>query len=106
MKKIKYFKYNGTNEYWRFIGMKNAVGFRVVSVEHYQGNILKVYSILFKGGSEKPFKVVDFKSIFECGHSRLGLKGDKLLEWYNSAQIRRYKYKDPWYGDEEYVITC
>ena len=105
MKKIRYFKYNGTNEFWRFIGVWDAVAFRVVSTERYNGNILKVYSILFENGKEKPFKVVYFKNMPECVDSWWGRKGPKLLEWHNSADIREYKYKDPWDGKKSYVIT-
>ena len=80
MKSIKLFKYKNTWEFGRFCGLKYAVGFRVVGVDRYQGNVLKEYSILFENGNKKPFKVVFFKNFFECNYSRLGRKGDKLLE--------------------------
>ena len=105
MKNIKYFKYNGTAEFWRFVGMKDAVAFRVVNIERYHGNILKIYSILFKDGNQKLFKVTSFKSLSECNKACLGYKGEKLLVWHKIANIREYKYKDSWDGKESYVIT-
>ena len=112
MKKIKYFMYKNTYEFEKFLSiygyiLSDVVGFSVVSVEYHHGNILKEYMIYLSGRVQLFFKVVYFKSFNECEQARLGLSKDKLLvEWYSSAAVVQYKYKDPWGMKGWYVIVC
>ena len=109
MRNIKYFQYKNMREFERFLnkckcGMWKVTGFKFSREEHYNGNILKVYSIYFKDGSYKYFKVAFFKSIFECDKARLGVINNKLLMWYDDANVRKYKVKDIWGLKDKYVI--
>ena len=96
MKNIKLFKFWDSYEFDRCLKdygytIDDVVGFSVVGKKHYHGNILKVYSIWFKDCGEEYFKVVYFKSFNECNQCRLGLKGNKLLRWYQISNIKHYK---------------
>ena len=109
MKKIKYFKYKNTYEFEKFLReygyrLEDVEGFSVVGKKHYHGNILKVYSVWFNDCSEEYFKEVSFKSLNESQQSRLGFNGDRLLRWYEDANVRWYKVKDPWGMKDWYVI--
>ena len=93
MKDIKYFKYKNTYEFERFLSsydykLEDVEGFSVIGKRHYNGNVLKVYSIWFKDCSEEYFKVVYFKSFNEYHQSRLGFNGERLLRWYEDADVR------------------
>ena len=94
---IKYFKYINTKQFNVFLSeygysMDDVVGFSFNNKEHYNGNILKEYTIYFSDHDHAFFKVVYFKSFNECNQSRLGFNGSKLLEWYEDANIRKYKH--------------
>ena len=111
MKKIKYFMYKNTYEYEKFLNAygyrpEDVKGFSVVGSKHYHGNVLKVYSIWFKDYNEEYFKEVSFKSLNESQRSRLGFNGNKLLDWYENANVRLYKVKDVWGMNDKYVIEC
>ena len=111
MKNIKWFQYKNTREFERFLNayryiLSDVDGFSYIGKKHYHGNILKVYSIWFKDCSERYFTIVYFKSFNEYRQARLGFNGDKLLMWYNSANVRQYKVKDVWGVKDEYVIEC
>ena len=111
MKNIKYFKYKNTYEFGRFLKaydyiLDDVEGFSVVGTKWYHGNVLKVYFIHFNDGEKEYFKEVSFKSWNERNQSRLGFKGDKLLSWYEDANVRKYKVKDVWGMKDEYVIEC
>ena len=111
MKNLKYFKYKNTYEFEKFLSgygyiLSDVVGFSVAGVDYYHGNILKEYMIYISGRVHVFFKVAYFKSFNECNQCRLGFNGDKLLEWYDDANIRHYKVKDVWGVKDEYVIEC
>ena len=110
MRNIKYFKYRNTykfehflsnNRYWE----EDVKGFKFGWKEQYHGNILKVYTIYFNDGEYKLFRVVYFKSFKEYNQSRLALINNKLLMWYDSANVIEYKSKDIYGIKDEYVIV-
>ena len=109
MKNIKYFIYKDTNAFERFL---NAYGYRLENVKGFSfagkkqccGNILKIYNIRFNDGEYEYFKVVYFSSFNEYHQCRLGFNGEKLLDWWEDANIRKYKVKDVWGMKDEYVI--
>ena len=99
MKNIKYFKYKDTCNFIGFVTaygykLEDVIGFSFIGKKQYRGNVLKVYSIWFKDCEEEYFKVVNFKSFNEYHQSRLGFNGDKLLRWYEDADIRTYQNND------------
>ena len=105
MKNIKFFKYKNTREFERFLSahgvrMEDVKGQEFRWKEQCNGNFLKVYVIHFNEPEVGFFNVAYFKSWNECNQARLGLKGDKLLEWYEYANVRFYKATDT----DEYVI--
>ena len=111
MKSIKSFKYINTKQFNVFLEecnykLKDIFGFESSWKEQYHGNILKEYTIFFKNGEYKHFKVVYFKSLNECQQSRLGFNGERLLEWYQDANVVWYKVKDIYGMHDRYVITA
>ena len=99
MKNIKYFKYWYTYDFQQFLSeygykLEDVKGFSVAERRQYHGNILKIYNIHFNDGEYEYFKVVYFKSFNEYNQSRLGFNGNKLLFWYESAEIKEYKLLD------------
>ena len=110
MKNIKYFNYKNTYEYSIFLKaygytIKDVIGFSCDNKKQYHGNILKTYNVYFKDGEYEYFKVVYFKSLNEYHQSRLGFNGNRLLEWYQSASVVKYKVKDIYGMNDRYVIT-
>ena len=104
MKNIKSFKYWYSYEFERFLSaygykIEDVKGFSVSSIKRYHGNILKTYIIYFNDDEYEYFKVVYFKSFNECNQSRLGFKGDKMLRWYEDANIRKYKLNNEYIYD-------
>ena len=96
MKNIKYFKYINTKQFNVFLHeygykLNDAVGYSVVGKKQYHGNVLQTYIIFFSDHDHLFFEVVYFKSFNEYNQTRLGFNGDKLLWWYESANIRKYK---------------
>ena len=96
MKSIKYFKYLNTKQFDAFLNaygyiLDDVKGFSFDEQKQYRGNILKEYCIHFKDGEYEYFKVVYFKSFNEYRQSCLGFNGDKLLDWYEDADVRQYK---------------
>ena len=96
MKNIKYFKYVNTKQFNVFLSaygykLENVKGFSYVGKKQYNGNVLKLYFIHFNDGEKEYFNVVYFKSFNEYRQSRLGFNGERLLEWYQDANIRKYK---------------
>ena len=96
MKNIKYFKYVNTYNFEKFLDgygykLSDAVGFSVCDKQQYHGNILKEYVIYLSDHDHIFFNVVYFKSFNEYHQSRLGFNGERLLSWYNDADIRKYK---------------
>ena len=110
MKSIKLFEYKNTYEFERFLSaydyrLENVKGSESIGKKQYHGNILKEYFIHFNDGEKEYFKIVYFKSFNEFHQSRLGFNGDKLLQWYEDANVRLYKVKDVWDIKDEYVIV-
>ena len=96
MLNIKYFKYINKKSFNIFLkecgySLNDVKGFSCFSEQQYHGNILKEYKIYFSNSDECYFKVVYFKSFNEYKQSSLGFNGNKLLQWYESANIRKYK---------------
>ena len=98
MKNIKYFKWVNTEKFNRFLDaydyhLKDVKGFSYAGQKQYCGNVLKEYCIHFNDGEREYFKVVCFSSFNEYHQCRLGFRGDKLLEWWDDANIKFYKEK-------------
>ena len=96
MKNIKYFKYKNTGAFMGFLGsydykLEDVKGFSFDERKQYHGNVLTWYCIHFNDGEKEYFKAVSFKSFNEYHPSRLGFNGNKLLEWFENADIREYK---------------
>ena len=96
MKSIKYFKYVNTKQFNVFLAaycykLDDVKGFSFDGKKQYRGNILKEYCIHFKDGEREYFKVVTFSSFNEYRQSCLGFNGGKLLDWWQDADVRRYK---------------
>ena len=97
MKNIKYFKYVNTKQFNVFLNeygysFKDIKGFKFASETHYNGNVLKTYFIYFNDGEYEHFKVAYFKDFNEYQQAGLGFNGDKLLNIFESANIRKYKH--------------
>ena len=111
MKNIKYFKYKNTYNFEKFVKeygykLNDVVGFSFSDKQQCHGNILKTYIIYFSDHDHVFFNVVYFKSFNEYHQCRLGFNGNKLLEWYNDANVRKYKVKDIYSCmGNRYVIT-
>ena len=105
MKSIKSFKYWYGYEFEKFLKdygytIDDVKGFSVSGIKRYNGNILKTYKIYVFDGESVYFSVAHFKSFNECNQSRLGFNGNKMLVWYQKANIKFYKLND------EYIIDC
>ena len=110
MKNIKYFKYWYTYEFEKFLKeygytLNDVKGFSVGYKKQYRGNILKIYNVRFNDCEYEYFKVVYFKSLNEYHQAALGFNGNKLLNWYEDANIIKYKVKDIYGINDKYVIT-
>ena len=110
MKSIKYFKYKNTFSFEKFLceygyWVENIAGFKFGWKEQHHGNILKVYMIYFNDGEYKLFRVLYLKSLNEYQQLSLGLKINKLLMWYDSANVIKYKVKDVWGMNDKYVVA-
>ena len=104
MKNIKYFKYKNTFAFEKFLceygyWVENIAGFKYGWKEQYHGNILKVYYVYFNDGEYELFRVLYFKSFNEYRQARLGFNINKLLMWYDDANIVKYK------ADDKYVVA-
>ena len=98
MKNTNLFRYKDTSEFWAFLSsydykLDDAIGFSFDDKKQYRGNVLKWYKIYFKDGEYEYFKAAVFKSFNEYHQSALGFNGNKLLEWFENANIRKYKVK-------------
>ena len=96
MKSIKSFKYVNEKGFEKFLdayGYKSSdvVGFRIFDKHQCNGNILKHYSIYFDDGERIYFTEVYFKNFNEYKRSLLGFNGNKLLSWWENANVKAYK---------------
>ena len=96
MKSIKLFKYRNTKKFANFLSdckntLDDVVGFDVVERKHCRGNTLTEYCIYFNDDECAYFKAVIFKDFHEYHQANLGFKGNKLFDWFESADIREYK---------------
>ena len=96
MKNIKRFKYWYSYEFESCLKsygytLDDVKGFNVAYKRCYHGNILKTYKVYVFDGESVYFSVAYFKSFNECNQSRLGFNGNKLLRWYEIAEIKEYK---------------
>ena len=71
--------------------LEDVVGFSFDEQKQYRGNILKWYKIHFKNGEYEYFKVVIFKNFNEYKQSALGFNGNKLLSWFEDADVKEYR---------------
>ena len=97
MNNIKRFKYINTKQFNVFLNEYNyklddVKGYSLSYKRCYRGNILKQYIIYLSDHDHIFFSVVYFKSYNEYRQSALGFNGDRLLSWYNDANIRKYKH--------------
>ena len=98
MKNIKSFKYWYSYDFEKCLKdygytIDDVKGFSVSSIKRYKGNILKTYIVYIYDGESVYFSVAYFKSFNEYRQSALGFNGDKLLEWFEDANVRKYKVK-------------
>ena len=96
MKSINLFKYKNTKKFANFLSdckntLDDVVGFSLDERKQYHGNIWKEYCIYFKDDECAYFKAVIFKDFHEYHQANLGFKGNKLFDWFESADIREYK---------------
>ena len=98
MKNIKYFKYKSTEKITNFLSsfdysLEDVVGFSLSERKQYNYNILTEYCIHFKDDECEYFRVVCFKDFHAYHQARLGFSDNKLLRWYEDADVREYKTK-------------
>ena len=96
MKSIKHFKYVNENKFEGFLDsydykLEDVKGFSFAGKKQCRYNVLKLYRISFKDGEYEYFKVAIFESYNEYRQSALGFNGNKLLDWWENADIRMYK---------------
>ena len=99
MKNIKHFKYKNTYSFNCFLcecgySVDDVNGYSVGWKEQYNGNLLRVYIIYFNIGKYKLFRVLFLKDFNEYEQIISCSKINKLLMWYDSANIVRYKRND------------
>ena len=96
MKNIKCFKYVNENNFNVFLNeygytLNDVIGFKFIDKKQYRCNVLTTYAIYFKDDEYEYFKVAVFESFNEYRQSALDFNGNKLLEWWENANIRMYK---------------
>ena len=96
MKNIKLFKFQDTKAFDKFLDaydykLEDIKGFSLDEQKQYKGNVFKTYSIYFNDDEYECFKVVIFKDFNEYHQARLGFRGNKLFDWFEDANVRRYK---------------
>lgn len=104
MKNIKLFKYWYNYDFEMFLKdygytLEDVKGFSLFERKRYNGNIWKIYKVYVYGGESVYFSVAFFKSFNEHNQARLGLKGQKLLEWYQKSIIKFYKLNNEYIMD-------
>ena len=104
MKNINLFRYKDTSEFWAFLSsydykLDDVIGFSLVERKQHDNNTLTEYCIHFKDGEHEYFRAVCFKDFNEYRQAKLGFSYNKLIDWFESADIRGYKTRDCWiYG--------
>ena len=98
MKNIKFFKYVNTEKFNKFLDAydykpEDVKGFSYYGQEQRNGNVLKEWCIHFNDDERHYFTVVCFKDFNEYHQCRLGFRGEKLLDWWQDADIKFYKKK-------------
>ena len=98
MKSIKSFKYRDTAKFANFLSsydykLEDVVGFSLSERKQYDNNILKEYCIYFKDDEYEYFKVVCFKDFNEYHQAKWGFSSNKLVNWFEDADIKEYKTK-------------
>ena len=96
MKSIKSFKYVSKKCFSYFLKdygyhLEDVKGFGVAGQKQYHGNILKEYSIHFNDGEYEYFKVATFKNFNEYKQASLGFNSNKLISWWENANVKAYK---------------
>ena len=96
MKSIKLFKYINENNFNVFLNeygytLNDVKGFSFIDKQQRRCNVLKTYAIHFNDGEYEYFKVAIFESFNEYRQSSLGFNGNKLLNWWENANIRKYR---------------
>ena len=104
MKKIKCFKYWYSFEFERCLKrygytIDDAKGFSIENIERYHGNVLKTYKVDIYDGESVYFSVAYFKSFDEYNKTWLGFNGNRLLDWYEFAEIKAYKLNGEYIRD-------
>ena len=96
MKNINLFKFKDTNEFWAFLSsydykLEDVVGFSLAEQRQCKGNVLKIYNVRFNDGEYEYFKAISFKDSNEYRQALLGFGGNKLLSWFEDADVREIK---------------
>ena len=96
MRSIKHFKYVNKKNFEKFLDsygytLNDAVGYSFYDKQQYHGNIFTTYVIYLSDHDHIFFKVACFKNFNEYHQSRLGFNGERLLNWYQSANVKVYK---------------
>ena len=99
MKNIKSFKYKNTYSFERFLRgygytFSDVSGYSTGWKEQYNGNTLRVYIIYFNFGKYKRFSVLYLKDFNEYEQVSSCSKINKVLSWYDTANIVKYKHND------------
>ena len=98
MKNIKNFKFKDTKKFEEFLSsydykLEDVKGFSLSERKQYSNNVLTEYCIYFNDDEHEYFRVVIFKDRNEYYQVKLGFRGNKLLEWFEDANIKEYKTK-------------
>ena len=96
MKNINLFKYKDTNEFWVFLNsygykFEDIKGFSLAERRQCRGNILKIYNVRFNDDEYEYFKVISLKDWHEYRQTLLGFNCNKLLSWFEDAELREIK---------------
>ena len=96
MKNINLFKFKDTNEFWVFLAaygykLEDIKGFSFAGKRQCRGNVFKLYNVRFNDGEYEYFKVISFKDSNEYRQALLGFSCNKLLRWFEDAELTEVK---------------